>query len=320
MVIVCDATCLERNLNLVLQILEATDRTLVCVNLLDEAEKKNITIDLDQLSDLLCVPVAGTSARKKSTLSSFLERLDDITEGPAIPHYQVTYCPELEKAVSMVEPAVKNWLDTHELPFYTTSRFLSLRLLEDDPSFLRSFTNACQLVPSQDPAIADCLKTAWDHLNRKGIFKDILKDRIVSGLIDNAETIASLCVKLPERSYNETDRKLDRILTGRLAAYPAMAGLLALIFWITLVGANDLSALLSRLFFPFSRYWIRPFYPFIFQTGSGTPSFMGSIRSSPGWFPLCCLPWLFSFLFYLIGGLRLSAPYRLQLRPAFPVL
>ena len=212
-VIVCDATCLERNLNLVLQILEATDRTLVCVNLLDEAEKKNITIDLDQLSDLLCVPVAGTSARKKSTLSSFLERLDDITEGPAIPHYQVTYCPELEKAVSMVEPAVKNWLDTHELPFYTTSRFLSLRLLEDDPSFLRSFTNACQLVPSQDPAIADCLKTAWDHLNRKGIFKDILKDRIVSGLIDNAETIASLCVKLPERSYNETDRKLDRILT-----------------------------------------------------------------------------------------------------------
>ena len=250
-VIVCDATCLERNLNLVLQILEATDRTLVCVNLLDEAEKKNITIDLDQLSDLLCVPVAGTSARKKSTLSSFLERLDDITEGPAIPHYQVTYCPELEKAVSMVEPAVKNWLDTHELPFYTTSRFLSLRLLEDDPSFLRSFTNACQLVPSQDPAIADCLKTAWDHLNRKGIFKDILKDRIVSGLIDNAETIASLCVKLPERSYNETDRKLDRILTGRLAAYPAMAGLLALIFWIPLVGANDLSALLSRLFFSF---------------------------------------------------------------------
>ena len=84
-----------------------------------------------------CVPVAGTSARKKSTLSSFLERLEDITEGPAIPHYQVTYCPELEKAVSMVEPAVKNWLDTHELPFYTTSRFLSLRLLEDDPSFLR---------------------------------------------------------------------------------------------------------------------------------------------------------------------------------------
>ena len=94
---------------------------------------------------------------------------------------------------------MKNWLDTHELPFYTTSRFLSLRLLEDDPSFLRSFTNACQLVPSQDPAIADCLKTAWDHLNRKGIFKDILKDRIVSGLIDNAETIASLCVKLPEQ-------------------------------------------------------------------------------------------------------------------------
>ena len=197
----------------------------------------------------------------------------------------------------MVEPAVKNWLDTHELPFYTTSRFLSLRLLEDDPSFLRSFTNACQLVPSQDPAIADSLKTAWDHLNRKGIFKDILKDRIVSGLIDNAETIASLCVKLPERSYNETDRKLDRILTGRLAAYPAMAGLLALSSGSPWLGQTTCPPCFPDCFFPFSRYWIRPFYPFIFQTGSGTPSFMGSIRSSPGWFPLCCLPWLFSFLF-----------------------
>ena len=121
-------------------------------------------------------------------------------------------------------------MDAHILPFYMTSRFLTLRLLEDDASFLRSFTASCGYDPAQDPAVVKSLQTACSYLNQKGIFKDIIKDRIVSGLVNSAGSIASACVRLPDRNYNETDRKLDRILTGRLAAYPAMAGLLALIF------------------------------------------------------------------------------------------
>ncbi len=113
------------------------------MNLLDEAEKKGIQIDLDQLSDLLCIPVAGTSARKKMHIDPFLKELDDLTDSPVLSHYQVTYCKELETAVSMLEPAVESWMDAHILPFYVTSLFLTLRLLEDDASFLRSFT--CQL-------------------------------------------------------------------------------------------------------------------------------------------------------------------------------
>ena len=68
MVIVVDSTCLERNLNLVYQILEISNNVVVCVNLLDEAEKKGITINLKKLSELLGVPVVGTIARKKKTL------------------------------------------------------------------------------------------------------------------------------------------------------------------------------------------------------------------------------------------------------------
>ena len=63
MVVVCDATCLERNLNLVLQVLEITPRTVVCVNLLDEAARKGIHIDLEGLEKALGVPVVGTTAR-----------------------------------------------------------------------------------------------------------------------------------------------------------------------------------------------------------------------------------------------------------------
>jgi Ferrous iron transport protein B. len=64
-VVICDATCLERNFNLVLQILEFTGKVVVCVNLMDDAKKKNIRIDLDAISQKLGVPVVGTIARKK---------------------------------------------------------------------------------------------------------------------------------------------------------------------------------------------------------------------------------------------------------------
>lgn len=67
-VVVCDATCLERNLNLVLQVLEATPKAVVCVNLMDEAKKKSIDIRLDLLEERLGVPVAGTAARSKKGL------------------------------------------------------------------------------------------------------------------------------------------------------------------------------------------------------------------------------------------------------------
>src|SRR5699024_2779325 len=72
-IVVVDATCLERNLNLVFQIMEITDNVIVCVNLLDEAKKKHIKIDLNLLSYVLGVPVVGTIARKKSSLNNLLD-------------------------------------------------------------------------------------------------------------------------------------------------------------------------------------------------------------------------------------------------------
>ena len=75
-VVVCDATCLERNLNLVLQTMEITCRVIVCVNLLDEAEKKGIHIKLDELSKELGVPVIGMVARDGRGIDELLNTLD----------------------------------------------------------------------------------------------------------------------------------------------------------------------------------------------------------------------------------------------------
>lgn len=79
--VVVDATCLERNLNLVLQVLQLTSRVVVCVNLLDEARKKNISVNLDKLEELLGVPVVGTVATKKGSLNGLRERFLDVALG-----------------------------------------------------------------------------------------------------------------------------------------------------------------------------------------------------------------------------------------------
>ena len=79
--VVVDATCLERNLNLVLQVLQLTSRVVVCVNLLDEARKKNISVNLDKLEELLGVPVVGTVATKKGSLNGLRERILDVALG-----------------------------------------------------------------------------------------------------------------------------------------------------------------------------------------------------------------------------------------------
>lgn len=83
-VIVCDACSLERNLNLVLQILEITDKAVVCVNLMDEAKKKGIQPDLNELSCLLGVPVVGAAARSEEGLDDLCEAVKNICENETI--------------------------------------------------------------------------------------------------------------------------------------------------------------------------------------------------------------------------------------------
>ena len=107
-VVVVDATCLERNLNLALQIMEITPHVIVCVNLLDEAKKKKIKIDLKKLSDLLGVPVVGTIAKKKSTLDHLQKVIYQVCSGEIEPKpKQVQYIEEIEECIQFVQDTVK---------------------------------------------------------------------------------------------------------------------------------------------------------------------------------------------------------------------
>ena len=105
LVVVCDATCLERNLNLVLQTMEISNRVVVCVNLLDEAKRKHIRIDLAQLSNKLGVPVVGTVARKKNSLAALLHALDGVRR-----HRRSLITPPAPRqTTSSVRPAPSPW-------------------------------------------------------------------------------------------------------------------------------------------------------------------------------------------------------------------
>ena len=240
--VVCDATCLERNLNLVLQTMEISSRVVVCVNLLDEAKRKRIRIDLAQLSEKLGVPVVGTVARKKKSLDALLRALDGVTGGgyEAKNPYTVRYPEAVEAAVAIVEPALRERLGGR-----LSSRWLSLKLLDRDDSLIREINAYLGEDFLQDKALQQALDEAARLLQRRGIGPEQLKDRVVSALVGAAEEICRGAVTYEKQAYDAADRRLDRILTSKRTGYPIMLLLLAFIFWLTITGANYPSQLLS---------------------------------------------------------------------------
>ena len=107
-VVVCDAACLERNLNLVLQILELTDRVVLCVNLIDEAHKRGISLHLGLLSQRLGIPVVATAARSQEGLGDLMSAVESLVEHPPAHPYRVHYFSALEQILSLLEPKVQN--------------------------------------------------------------------------------------------------------------------------------------------------------------------------------------------------------------------
>jgi len=106
-VIVCDATCLERNLNLVLQTIEITDKAVVCVNLMDEAKKKGIKINLKTISKTLGVPVIGTSARSGKGLNQMMNSVEYILKHDnSQKTFEIKYTTPIEAAIKKILPFI----------------------------------------------------------------------------------------------------------------------------------------------------------------------------------------------------------------------
>jgi len=244
-IVVVDATCLERNLNLVLQILEVTDKVVVCVNLLDEAKKKKININLEKLSNLLGVPVIGTSARSGVGLDKLMDAVYDVSLNKIKTNkFKIKYDKLIEDIIAEVEPLVKEKVENK-----LNSRFLSIKLLDIDETFKKALNECLGYDILDNKILKEKIDSSIKMLEENDIPSYLLRDKIVSEIVINAQEIYETSVEIKDKKYNNRDKRIDKILTSKITGIPIMILLFAFIFWLTIVGANYPSELLSNFFF-----------------------------------------------------------------------
>lgn len=234
-VVVCDATCLERNLNLVLQTLEITNKVVVCLNFCDEARKKHIEIDQQKLETLLGVEVICMSARNLEGFEVLKDAVDRCGKKQLnYDHILLRYDDEIEISVKRLSKAMHT---NHANP-----RFLALKLLNeqsDTSMFFEKIVNkeTIQVILGEEKTRLSSMMEVQS-----------IEDHIVHVIAKKAKEIGEECITFNNSTYFDRDRKIDRIVTHKLWGIALMIILLFVIFWITISAANVPSAMLSELF------------------------------------------------------------------------
>lgn len=237
-VCVADATNLMRNLNLVLQVTEVTDKVVVLLNLWDEAKKKNISVDIQYLSRLLGVPVVKATARSGKGINELLEEIHLISNSVKQNNTPVIfYENQIESAVKAVSRRLKDIIcDDKRL------RFCALRLLENDEKFNASFKNN---YPDVGAGVWSAVSASRLNLSKFGV--DTAKS-VAFAVNAKAADTAHSTVKQLESKKEKRELLFDKILLGKFTSIPVMLLMLGLVLWITVAGSNYPSTLLRQAF------------------------------------------------------------------------
>ena len=238
-VVVCDAVCLERNLNLVLQTLEITNKVIVCVNLMDEAKKKKIKIDLNKLSSILGVPVVGTSARNKNGINNLLEKI----ESTNFSDINIGYSNEIEEKILFLTDYIKGKVKD------LNPRWIAINLINYNSSLYKKITEYIGINLLEDEFVQNQLLECQNF-------------NLVDMLVTKAEEIAREVVSYGDKNYKNKDLKIDKITTSKYFGIPLMIAMLMVIFWLTIKGANYPSDILFN-FFNFLEIYLIKFLEFI---------------------------------------------------------
>lgn len=245
-VVVIDSTRLERSLNLVFQVMEITDKIVVCVNLLDEAEKKGITIDFNLLSKRLGVPVVGTNGKKTKTLKNLLKTISDVcTNKVETKQVKFNYVPIIEESIEMIFPVIEKIVPNSFSHLY---KWIALELIENNTKSISNIEKQIDIDILKNIKVQEKLNEIYIMLDNRNVNKEDLNYYIVSSILFNSEKICNEVCMFNKNDYNLRDKKIDRILTSKIWGIPIMLSLLGIIFWITIVGANYPSQLLSNMF------------------------------------------------------------------------
>ncbi|MFN0099822.1 MAG: ferrous iron transport protein B, partial [Gemmatimonadaceae bacterium] len=250
-IVVLDATRLERNLNLALQVLAITPRVVVCLNLMDEAKRHGIILDPEALSRELGVPVVAASARSGEGMDALRHAVLTMATGATItsPYRVPEYAPSIETLVAEVETAVRNaMLDAQN------HRWIALRLLQAD----------ARVEATVPPAVLAVASAARWRLPTD--FHDLLTAATFASAARIAKAAEAGTVR---RVSARLDAVLDRWLTSRVAGFPLMVLLLGIVFWLTIAGANVPSSMLASLLLDTVHPWLQSS-----ATALGVPVFM----------------------------------------------
>lgn len=263
-IVVCDATSLERNLYLALQILETGIKTTLCINLLDEARKKGVMLNLPLLSRELGVNVVGTAARDGEGIDKLINSLSNKTY---LTPLKIKYDASIEQAVEYIIPEIKKLKIDN-----VNEKWLALRLLEKEASVIRYLEK--QYSVNQLESLYKAVEKAVNFYNSNSQNEVEISEAISANLFKIAEAVAEkTTVKKPN---SEAIYKHDKIFIKRVSSYFILMLILFVIFYITIIGANYPSQWLS-VFFSFAESKLSAFF-----TNLGAPVFLKEMLINGG--------------------------------------
>jgi ferrous iron transport protein B len=255
-VIVVDATTLERNLNLVLQVLEITNRAVVCLNLMDEARRRGLDVDPRRLARDLGVRVVATAARQGEGLPELMQAISEVANGAAAgtPHRVGERSPALQRAVTRASDAVRGLY-----PDLPNAAWVALRLLDGDERIQTALRSgelgelhqrvdpaAVLTATPPDPPAADAVVELASQLRWQ--VGTEFHQSLMEALYTEAARIADRAVTRAAGGRRfDLDRAIDRLVTSRVWGVPLMVAMLTAVFWLTIAGANVPSGMLATL-------------------------------------------------------------------------
>ena len=261
-VVVVDASQLERNLGFLLQVLEVTDRVVVCLNLMDEAKRHGIEVDAAALERELGVPVVPTVARHGRGIDALRAAIARVASEGGNPHRHRFTLQDSELDALLAEGGARI---EAAYPGVPASRWIALHLLDGDPPLtaavrrgeLVNLLPAGSTGPRPQPLLAAgaqdvgaaALATGarlgdWFAQARAG--EASLYERLVGRLHADATRIAR-AVTRRVAARPTLDHVIDRLVTSRWFGFPLMLAMLTVVFWITIAGANVPSSMLAGL-------------------------------------------------------------------------
>ncbi|MDM1396203.1 ferrous iron transport protein B [Myroides odoratimimus] len=241
-VVVVDAGRLERHLSLVVQIQEITNKVVVCLNLMDEAQRHGVEIDVRGLSRDLGVPVIPTSARRKEGITDLLVAIDQVATGKYVPEHKTIsgISGESREAVQQVASKLLN-IDA-DLP---SPSWLAMRLIQQDTTIQSALVNQTLSTKVNNENIKEVITLANSYHEKLGLD---YSDNVAGAIFTQVSKTVKSTVKsdINQRAFR-VDRMIDNVVTSKRFGFPIMLLMLGGILWLTIIGSNYPSSALSTL-------------------------------------------------------------------------